>query len=386
LADAASWNYDYNDRNELTGAVKEWTNQTPVAGQQYEYTYDNIGNRTATAEGGDANGSNLRSSIYSANALNQYTSRTVPPYVDLIGTAATNATVTVNNEPVVRQEDYFWKEIGLANYLNPVWAGITNVAVVNGAGPAGEDVVDEASGHKFLPQTPEAFEYDEDGNLLRDGRWDYTWNGENRLIAMETTVDAAAVGTPKRKLEFKYDFQGRRIAKKVYDWSSGGWALSLEQRFVSDGWNLIAVLNTENLPLKTFLWGLDLSQTLDQAGGVGGLLAISNLQYPIGTHFTAFDGNGNVMALANAADASASALYEYSPFGESLRIEGSAAELNPFGFSTKFHDRETGLLYYGYRYYSHFGDNFRGEMVTDSPTLQPAIERKLVPGSWLRPH
>jgi RHS repeat-associated protein len=28
------------------------------------------------------------------------------------------------------------------------------------------------------------------------------------------------------------------------------------------------------------------------------------------------------------------------------------AKLNPFGFSTKYTDNETDLLYYGYRYYS----------------------------------
>ncbi len=40
------------------------------------------------------------------------------------------------------------------------------------------------------------------------------------------------------------------------------------------------------------------------------------------------------------------------PFGEVLRATGLMAKANPFRFSTKYHDDETDLLYYGYRYYN----------------------------------
>lgn len=40
------------------------------------------------------------------------------------------------------------------------------------------------------------------------------------------------------------------------------------------------------------------------------------------------------------------------PFGEVIRVSGSQAAQNPFRFSTKFTDEESGLVYYGYRYYS----------------------------------
>jgi RHS repeat-associated protein len=45
------------------------------------------------------------------------------------------------------------------------------------------------------------------------------------------------------------------------------------------------------------------------------------------------------------------AAYEYDAFGRELRNSGPAADWNPFRFSTKFTDDETGLVYYGYRYY-----------------------------------
>ena len=46
------------------------------------------------------------------------------------------------------------------------------------------------------------------------------------------------------------------------------------------------------------------------------------------------------------------ALYEYGPYGNILRMEGNAAEDNPFRFSSEYADDELGLVYYNYRYYS----------------------------------
>src|SRR5271157_3982103 len=66
-------------------------------GEQFTYAFDDIGNRTQTQAGGDEHGWNLRTASYSANDLNQYTSRTVPGAVDVIGVATNTATVTVND-------------------------------------------------------------------------------------------------------------------------------------------------------------------------------------------------------------------------------------------------------------------------------------------------
>jgi len=44
--------------------------------------------------------------------------------------------------------------------------------------------------------------------------------------------------------------------------------------------------------------------------------------------------------------------YGPDPFGGSLVVVGEEAEGNPFRFSTKYADGESGLVYYGYRFYS----------------------------------
>jgi RHS repeat-associated protein len=69
-------------------------------------------------------------------------------------------------------------------------------------------------------------------------------------------------------------------------------------------------------------------------------------------HYVSYDGNGNVMGLVNAAAGTWSARYEYGPFGEVIRSTGPMAAANPFRWSTKIQDDDTGLNYYGYRYYS----------------------------------
>jgi len=87
-------------------------------------------------------------------------------------------------------------------------------------------------------------------------------------------------------------------------------------------------------------------------GGVGGLLWICNFQSPIGHHFAAYDGNGNVVALVSATAGTETARYEYGPFGEPIRVSGLAATLNPFRFSTKRTCNTTDLVLYEYRAYS----------------------------------
>jgi RHS repeat-associated protein len=120
--------------------------------------------------------------------------------------------------------------------------------------------------------------------------------------------------------------------------------------FAYDAWNLLAVLSSPSSVLQSFMWGLDLSGSIQGAGGVGGLLEVNDTVN--GVHFAAYDGNGNVAGLVKAADGTSSAVYEYGPFGEVIRATGPMAKANPFRFSTKFQDDETDLLCYPRRYYN----------------------------------
>ena len=116
----------------------------------------------------------------------------------------------------------------------------------------------------------------------------------------------------------------------------------------------VAKLNaTNNSLVRAYVWGLDLSETLDDAGGVSGLLWVRNGGGPAsGTHFVCYDGNGNVWNLVSATTGTEAARYEYGPFGEPLRLSGPGAKANPFRFSTKRTEEFTRLVLYEYRAYS----------------------------------
>jgi hypothetical protein len=140
-----------------------------VAGQQFTYVEDSIGNRTAAANGGDASGQNLRSWAYTPNRLNQYSSRTVPGAVDVLGIANPTAAVTVNTYTAYRHGEYFDYALPVSNGSVAQYPTVTVTSTYGGQ--------QTTSGSVWVPQTPESYGYDADGNLTSDGRWTYTWDG-----------------------------------------------------------------------------------------------------------------------------------------------------------------------------------------------------------------
>ena len=105
-----------------------------------------------------------------------------------------------------------------------------------------------------------------------------------------------------------------------------------------------------NITEVQYYWGLDLSGTLQGAGGVGGLLAVSRngqLYFPI------FDNNGNVTKYIDETGNMVAA-YEYDDFGRTISQPGPLADFFRHRFSTKYYDPETGLYYFGYRFYSPY--------------------------------
>jgi RHS repeat-associated protein len=187
--------------------------------------------------------------------------------------------------------------------------------------------------------------FDADGNLTNDGRFAYVWDAENRLIAAQALNQEP--GTTNR-LTFVYDYMSRRVAK-----TSDG----ISRKFLYDGWNLIAetISNQQSTITNSYVWGLDLSGSLQDAGGIGGLLCASLTKHEEpGTKnlvFYFYDANGNVSDLTDA-NGNSLAHYEFDPYGNTIVAFGTQAAANPFRFSTKYTDDETWLVYYGYRFYS----------------------------------
>jgi RHS repeat-associated protein len=341
LADGSYWIYSYDSLGQITGGSKYWSDGSLVSGQQFGYNFDTIGNRkTATF--------NSNTGTYTENSLNEYTQRTVPGYVWELGNAASNATVTVNLQPTTRKGQYFSQELSVNNSSSAVYTQLVTVGVLKNGGSNLMDIVTTTTGKVFVAQSPEIFGYDLDGNLTNDGRFAYSWDGENRLIQAQTVTNLPA-SVPQQKLLFAYDYQGRRVSKVVSNFNGSTWSAISNLKSVYDGWKLIAELNSTNGLVRSYVWGSDLSGTPQDAGGIGGLLWLAQNAAQPTNDFVAFDGNGNVVALVDANTGSNTTQYAYGPFGEAVRADGPAAKSNPFRFSTKYTDAETGLLYYGNR-------------------------------------
>jgi RHS repeat-associated protein len=312
--------YDYEAHRHVRTQVQTKYSATTLA--QFDYATDAVGRRQTREQRGTVFGDP------SFNDFDYNTRGEVTQSKRFAGTVANPGT-----ENTAEDHDYAFDPIGNRQTSN----------VGNSATPRAY-TANQLNQYTALTQPAQSPTHDADGNLTADATWTYTWDGENRLASMEKS---------KQRLEFKYDYQGRRVCKQVFTGSPGNWMQTLEYRFLYDGWNLIAILDGEAAIVQSFLWGLDLSESLQGAGGVGGLLAlceVSNGQVSA-THAAAYDANGNVAALVNLASGTVTAHYEYGPFGEPLAAEGTLATANPFRFSTKFTDDETGMLYYGYRYY-----------------------------------
>ena len=82
------------------------------------------------------------------------------------------------------------------------------IGVYNPTGTNGWDVATIETGRVFVAKTPEEFAYDEDGNLVSDGRWTYAWDAENRLVGMEMRGDLPA-SVPRLKLAFGMPIHSR---------------------------------------------------------------------------------------------------------------------------------------------------------------------------------
>ena len=273
---------------------------------------NNLGQRTARANTGAAFGTSS-TDVFTYNAKGEVES-------------ATNATLTTRNQ------SFAYDDIG------------NRTSFVQNSGTTGY-TANTLNQYTLIGSTTPTV--DADGNTTATGAGQiYTWDAENRLISVEPLSPA----TGDKKQLNAYDGQSRRVRKQVYTYASGSWSLTTDEKFIYDGWNLVAVLDAanSNTLLRTCTWGADLSGSLQGAGGVGGLLSVKDGG---SVYYYTYDANGSVSEVLDSSGAIA-AHYEYDAFGNTVASSGTYAAANAYRFSTKDYDAITGLYYYGFRYYN----------------------------------
>jgi RHS repeat-associated protein len=165
----------------------------------------------------------------------------------------------------------------------------------------------------------------------------FTWNIHNELVTATAANGDSA--------QYQYDALGRKVRSTTTISN-----IQSQISFLYNGWNV--ELEYENgAYARRMTWGLDLSQTLQGAGGVGGLIMTEELPSGGGApipHFPTYDGNGNITAWVNASG-TVTARQRYDAFGNIIEQTGTPP--SRYGYSTKPIELVTGFLYYGYRYY-----------------------------------
>ncbi len=318
-------------RNVKTLVTNQYGTETV---SQYGYGYDALGRRTSVTNSGTAF-DEPAFNIYGYNSRNELTASN-----RYLGTSIIDTASQVNDEARAYDYDPIGNRINAQqDYDISASAPITSTYVTSSLNQY-ESI---SKGGDSI-----SLDYDDDGNLIHKDGVQYVFNCENRLV--EVAPLAPVIGDTK--VAFAYDYKGRRYLKQNYVYSSGEWSLVSTSTSIWEGWNRIqekVVLASDGSEETTsYIWGLDLSQSLQGAGGVGGLIAVVDNESEV--DFFLYDANGNVGQLVNAADGTIDAAYEYDPFGRLINAQGSKANQNPYRFSTKPMDQQTGLYYYGYRY------------------------------------
>ena len=132
-----------------------------------------------------------------------------------------------------------------------------------------------------------------------------------------------------------YDSVGRRIAKQEN---------GLLTLYIWDGMDIIATANADGTLREYFTRGIGI------AGDVGSLVAETRFENntPVSTVYLHSNWRGDVV-MATIPTGTVVGEYAYTTFGEPLSSSGTYTPR--FGFSSKERDA-SGLVYYGFRYYS----------------------------------
>ena len=187
------------------------------------------------------------------------------------------------------------------------------------------------------------YEYDAAGNLTRDDTHTYYWDYENRLTKVKRVSDSSDVA------EYTYDASMRRVEKVDYAADP-----DTTSQFFYDGWEVIEERDDGGALAATYILGPGMDEPVLMNRDATDYWYMQN---PL---------NGSVVALVDSSGTIQEA-YAYRAYGQSTVLTGagndgnwftaddattSASALgNPYRYTARRYDEETGLMYFRLRMY-----------------------------------
>ena len=181
--------------------------------------------------------------------------------------------------------------------------------------------------------------HDDNGNLTDDGTLDYEYDYRNQIVRVKQSSTTIA--------EYKYDALGRRVEKD--DGSD-------VRRFIYSSAETVAVYDGSNAWVQDFVFGAVIDEVLmlEQAD----VLDFDTDANTSETTRSFYHRNalGSVMSITDMNEAEV-VNYRYDPYGAVTITRNSTTQSsdplgNPWMYTGRFADEESGLYYYRARHYS----------------------------------
>jgi RHS repeat-associated protein len=211
----------------------------------------------------------------------------------------------------------------------------------NGAGEIPDDLglnINFADPEPTPPEDGENWAHDKNGNRREDGQRVYEYDDENRLVRMTRKIDVVVS-------EYRYDALGRRVAKTV-----DALGTPVETRYFYDDARIVEEQDTGGATLATYVYGNYIDEVLSMARGGQDYYFHQNALWSV---------SAMTDALANVVER-----YTYTDYGCPTITDGAGVPVapnawgtahsaigNPYMFTGRRWDEESGLYYYRARYY-----------------------------------
>jgi RHS repeat-associated protein len=319
-----SRNYRNGTTSSFSYNANNWTTSmaynNPATFEGFSYTYDNEGNKQFEQKTHDSS----HSECYAYDSTYRLISYKVG---SLVGSCV---------PAPVTQTSYNLDPVG--NWTSKTTDGVTQNRMHNAT-------------NELIKIDSTSLIYDDNGNLTNEGTYTYTYDEENRLTKATRNSASAVVG------QYQYDALNRRVQKIA----NPAGTLSIVQYFYDDA-RIIEEQNGAGITQATYVYGNYIDEVLTMNRGAN-------------TYYYHQNALGSVEAITDQTAAPVER-YSYDAYGFATMTNGAfnpippnawgtphSAIGNPWMFTGRQLDEETGLYYYRARYY----DPVKGRFLQRDP-------------------